>query len=1019
MAARNLWHVPVWAGLAFVAAPGTLATSAIGSENPEIRNETFSVSWDAQRGLSITAAGASRPFVTAGELRAAGPNASVSQIVDPRFGRVQVLRVSHAQAGDDEILLADGLPFVLIRPALRNSTGEVSTVRQVQACRMALDLGMATEAIRVLGTGGLASPADKPGSYMWMAAADPPSRRGVVAGWLTTDRGSGVVSAAVENGQLQLNAHLDYGRLRLAPGQTEPLETLAIGWFDDVRLGLEAWADAVAKVQQVHLPPQPAGYCTWYHSGASNEKELAATATLAAEKLAPFGFSVIQIDDGWQEGDPKGNGPRKNFTAYRAAGPYPGGMKAAADDVLARGLVPGIWFMPFAGTYNDPWFESHPDWFVKRADGTPYDTAWGGTCLDMTHPGMQEYLRGIVQRLTHEWGYRYLKMDGLYTGAGVPQIYVNDAYKEDGIGDAVFHDPDKTNIQAYRDGLKLVRETAGPEVFLLGCCANQNMRSYGGALGLVDAMRIGPDNGASWQGVLTGPTYGSRNYFLHGRVWYNDPDPVYVRSALTVEQARVSCSWAGITGQLTLGSDDFARLPPERLAILQRVLPAHGLQARPIDLFDEPLPRIWLVTDARREPRRDVLGLFNWSDQPQVFDGSLARIGLPAGGKYLVFDFWSGAMLPPLEDRLQLTVAPRSCAVLAVRAIAGHPQLLSTSRHVSQGMVDVLDERWDAGTRMLSGASRVVGGDDYELRIATYTPAGIWPVAAADVSAEDRQAGVALELREEAGFVRAIVCSPASREVRWQVTFQETPKPEPEPAAVSDLRAAATEPGGPVSLAWHGSGPFFEVRRDDAILSPAQGGTTLSDPTADPGKTYRFAVTSFGFDGRRSPAAQVSVQTPSIDPGPLPPLPDVSLTKLTPRSAAVGWGQVGVGRSAAGLPLTLGKEIYPDGIGLHAQAQVVYDCQPGWKRFVAVAGLDESRREDTRTSVVCEVAAEAGGHRTVLARSPVLKFGRVERWHFDVALPDGCQQVYVLVGDGDGSIASDHVDWVNAGFVTR
>ena len=82
--------------------------------------------------------------------------------------------------------------------------------------------------------------------------------------------------------------------------------------------------------------------------------------------------------------------------------------------------------------------QEHQDWFVKRADGTPYDTAWGGTCLDMTHPGAQEYLRGIVRRLTQEWGYRYLKMDGLCTGAGVQQIYVNDAYKEDGIGDAVF-----------------------------------------------------------------------------------------------------------------------------------------------------------------------------------------------------------------------------------------------------------------------------------------------------------------------------------------------------------------------------------------------------------------------------------------------------------------------------------------------------------------------------------------------------------------------------------------------------
>ena len=59
----------------------------------------------------------------------------------------------------------------------------------------------------------------------------------------------------------------------------------------------------------------------------------------------------------------------------------------------------------------------------------------------------------------------------------------------------MLHDPDKTNIEAFRSGLKLVREAAGKDVFLLGCCASQNMRSYGGAFGLVDAMRVGPDNG--------------------------------------------------------------------------------------------------------------------------------------------------------------------------------------------------------------------------------------------------------------------------------------------------------------------------------------------------------------------------------------------------------------------------------------------------------------------------------------------------------------------------------------------
>lgn len=1012
-------RLPVATALACLISAAAGARHVQGSEAAEIRNKTYVVAWDAESGLSVGQVSAEHPFVAGGQLRGAGQKAIVSRITDPVFGGGQALRVLQADGGYDEVLLLDDLPFVLLRATLHNATSDEQSVRQVQTIRAPLRLPRKPQALKALGTGGLKSLADKPASYMWMTVADPQTRRGMVAGWLSTDRGSGAIFAAAEEDQVRLDAQLDYGRLRLAPGQTETLETLAIGWFDDVRLGLEAWAEAVARQHQVKLPQQPSGYCTWYHAGASNEKELARTADFAAEKLAPFGLSVIQIDDGWQEGDPQGNGPRKNFTAYRADGPYPSGMKACADDVLAKGLVPGIWFMPFAGTYNDPWFAQRQDWFVKRADGTPYDTPWGGTCLDLTHPEVQEYLRGIVRRLTREWGYRYLKMDGLYTGAGVPQIYVNDAYRDDGIGDASFHEPHKTNVQAYREGLRLVRETAGRDVFLLGCCANQNMRSYGGAFGLVDAMRIGPDNGASWKGVLVGPTYGSRNYFLHGRVWYNDPDPVYVRTSLTTEQARVSCSWAGVTGQLTLGSEDFQRLPPERLTILQRVLPSHGLQARPIDLLDEPLPRIWLLTDDRHSPRRDVIGVFNWSDEPQMLDCSLQRIGLPAAQRYLAFDFWSAAMLPPLDGKLQIMLPPQSCAVLAVRPVADHPQLLSTSRHVSQGMVDVVEERWNGESRILSGTSRVVGGDDYELRMATYTPGGIWQVASVEVAADDRQAGVAIGHREDVGWACATIRSPTTREVRWQVSFQAATRPEPDPMAASELQVDAADPYEPVRLSWRGTGPFYEVRRDAAVLAPAQGGTTFTDATAEPGKTYRYSVVSFGFDGRRGPAIEATVETPAVELAPLPPLPDVSLMELTPRRAVTGWGQVGIGRSAAGLPLTLGKEVYADGLGLHANAEVVYDCQSGWKRFVAVAGLDESRREDPRSSLRLQVVAETAGQQTLLASSPTLKFGRIERWHFDVALPDGCERLHLIVDDADGSNHCDHADWVNAGFITR
>jgi hypothetical protein len=494
-------------------------------------------------------------------------------------------------------------------------------------------------------------------------------------------------------------------------------------------------------------------------------------ADFAAKHLKPFGFSFVQIDDLWQEGERR-NGPAKNFTTHKPNGPYPSGMKAAADHVKALGLTPGIWFMPFTGDHEDPFFQPHLDWFAHREDGSPFVSDWGGTSLDLTHPEVQAYVRSVAERLAHDWGYRYFKMDGLYTGTATKQVYVNDGYRgDDELGEAVVHNPDQTPLEAFRDGLKLVREAAGKDVFFLGCCAPQNMRSFGGSFGLVDAMRIGPDNGADWDGLLRGIVHGSRKYFLHGRVWYNDPDPVYVRASMPLEHARLICSWVALSGQLTVDSDWLPDLPPERLDLLKRILPSHGLLPRPVDLFENDPPRLWLLTDERRTPRRDVIAVFNWDSEPRDFDVPLDRIGLSGDTSYVAFDYWENTLRPPFRERLQRSVPPQSCCILAVRPVLERPQLISTSRHLTQGIVDVREETWEEAGKVLSGRSQVVGGDPYELRIVIPSPDRGWPAVAAEVSDADRAAGVEITWEEADGLVRARIASPTGREVTWAVRF--------------------------------------------------------------------------------------------------------------------------------------------------------------------------------------------------------------------------------------------------------
>jgi hypothetical protein len=979
-----------------------------------IQNESLRVAVDASGGFTVQALPSGKPFVTAGTPGTTGGTAKRVATTDATFGAGEGVEVGFVDGSRDLFLLCPKLPFLLVRSTLRNNGAEPRMLRQVRQLSAALDLGRPAAELRTLGTGGLLAADKNPGSYAWLAVADPATRAGVVGGWVTHDRGSGVVFSKVDDGRVVLNAQIDYGRLRIDPGKDAALETFALGWFDDARLGMEAWAAAVAKAYAIKLRPQPAGYCTWYsspHGGASDEKSLAEQTAFAAQHLAPFGFTVMQIDDGWQEGTGGKNGPKKVFLDFSPKGPYPSGMKPTADDIKSHGLTPGIWFMPFAGTWNDPYFADHQDWFVKREDGKPYDTAWGGTCMDMTHPGAREYLRSVVKKIAKDWGYTYFKMDGMWTGTATKQIYVNSGYKDEGIGDAVFHDPAKTNIEAYRDGLKLVRETAGDGVFILGCCAPQNMRSYGGAFGLVDAMRIGPDNGSDWNNLRSGPLFASRNYHLHGRIWYNDPDPVYVRASVPIEHARFICSWVTVSGNLNLSSEWLPGLPADRVDLLKRTMPAHGLFPRPVDLFENEPARIWLLTDGRRAPRRDVVAIYNWESKALDVDVACDRLGLPPAPAYAAFDGWANAFLPPFKDRLQASLPAQTCRLLAVRPLLDRPFLISTSRHITQGIVDVTEETWDDAGKALAGKSLVVAGDPYELRVVAPPEPKSWKAVKAELAADDTAAGAEIKLAQAGPGVRATIACPKSRTVSWRIVFETGPAVSAAPAKVTGLAAKAPS-FKQVVLTWDaGEGTYRVARGDGKSATTAANGYT--DDAVEPGTSYTYTVTAVGWSGKASEGATVEVTVPKLELPPVPPAPAVHLSDLQPTKATTGWGQVGTNVSVDGKPLTVNGKKYDKGLGVHAASELVYPVKPEYKRFVAIAGLDDEKRDDERPSVVFQVWAD----RKLLAESPTLTWKTLARWHFDVPIPAKTKGLRLVVTDaGDGN-AADHADWVEAGFV--
>jgi hypothetical protein len=135
----------------------------------------------------------------------------------------------------------------------------------------------------------------------------------------------------------------------------------------------------------------------------------------------------------------------------------------------------------------------------------------------------------------------------------------------------------------------------------------------------------------------------------------------------------------------------------------------------------------------------------------------------------VAFDFWGNRFLESTHGKLTISLPPASCQILAVRPAGNHPQLVSTSRHITQGIVDVLEETWDAERKTLSGRSLVVAGDPYELRIVAPDPPG--EVQGAKVSPADQQAGVQVSFAQEGPQVRVHLTSPVSRAIRWEVAF--------------------------------------------------------------------------------------------------------------------------------------------------------------------------------------------------------------------------------------------------------
>ena len=659
-----------------------------------------------------------------------------SEVVDSLWGKAQQIKVACDNGRVSTFRLYSSDPFVHLHTTITNQTDKDICINQLDMAAFEIPLTSGKTSMNTLGTGGLQPVEAAEGSFSYAMLADPANYHAVLSAWLTQWQGIGYMMPKwdAEKHIYTIHAGLEFGNFLVKKGEKRDTDILLIGFFEDGRQGLELYGDYLAKAYQIQLPEKPEVYSTWYHrnktgSGASNEKSLMENALFIKKNLADYGMNTLQIDDHWQSSMIKGltyatksrtyarlnNGPITNFMESNFN--YPSGMQSVATRLQQQGFMAGLWFMPFSADVNSPYCNAAI--FAKDAKtGLPYTARkWSGTCIDATSPLGEAFLRDRFRRI-FQWGYHYLKIDGLHTGAPSENVYIQRAYQGKPIfGKAILHDVSQTFVQCFRKGLGFLREEA-PNAFLLGCSATQNMSSFAASFGLVDAMRVGPDNdGATvgkWSVVTRGADYASNLYFFHNKVWYNDPDPYYVRESNPLPYARWMISWQAVSGAMNSTSIQYADLSQERLDLLKRALPTHHLNARPVDILESSKPRIWIVGNERMS----IVGLFNWSDTDSTqINYPLQQMGLNKTARYEVFDFWKNTYEGSMSGKLVDVLEPAGCRVLAIRRTQSYPQVISTSRHITQGLIDITEEDWDKVSGTLSGTSKVVAKDVYELRV--------------------------------------------------------------------------------------------------------------------------------------------------------------------------------------------------------------------------------------------------------------------------------------------------------------
>lgn len=376
------------------------------------------------------------------------------------------------------------------------------------------------------------------------------------------------------------------------------------------------------------------GWNTYFGLGGdfTTDKVIEVADFLNSSGLAKAGYNIVWLDGGWQAETPRGADGQLQGDAAR----FPGGMKAVADAIHARGLKAGIY------TDAGPFMPEHCGLGSYGHYQTDADTiaAWGYDAVKV------DFLCGIAADLDPQTVYTEFAT-ALRNNASGRDIILN-------ICNPVTS-PDWGNY---------------PE-------SQQSTHTWSYAPAIAQSWRTYTDVGfvgkITYRDVLRNFDANAAHPEVAGPGHFNDPDYLGPQLGLSDEEFRSQMAlWSLAAAPLVIGSDP-RTFTPETLATLTN----KDLLAINQDRLGKQATRVGAAgnTETWVKPLADgsvAVGLVNRTDTPVSISTTTSAVGL-SSNRVTVKDAWTHTTTEA-NGTLRASVPARGVAVLVVKKATGLPQ---------------------------------------------------------------------------------------------------------------------------------------------------------------------------------------------------------------------------------------------------------------------------------------------------------------------------------------------------------